>query len=304
MFKIETETIEKLSDEEYAMFEKAIMAVIKQKNPNMGSLLMGETPRALKRSEIVYMEDKVAEAAILVKLMEGDGIEVHSAHGYLTGSFLSPKSNQRTDEYGGSLENRARFTVNQCKKAREACGDDFVVGLRVSGDELIPGGIHHDEMVEVVKMCAPYLNYINVSAGCYDAVNGMFPYEENFFTKWATSFKKATGLPVMCPGIHEPDNAKEALEKGLVDIVSLGRQAVADPDWPNKVKAGRVKDIVKCIRCNECVISIFDGKKVYCSVNPTVGYEKYMPELWRINTPAMQKKIARFLKKRDGLYEN
>jgi 2,4-dienoyl-CoA reductase-like NADH-dependent reductase (Old Yellow Enzyme family) len=280
-----------------------LFEIVAKKNKNIGSLIMGETPRALTLDEIIYVEDKFAEAALLVREMEGDGIEVHSAHGYLTGSFLSPRSNQRTDEYGGSLENRARFTLNQCRKAREACGDDFVIGLRVSGDELIPDGTHHDEMVEVVKMCSPYLNYINVSGGCYDAVNGMFPYEENFFTKWATSFREATGLPVMCPGIHRPDNVKKALEEEKVDIVSFGRQAIADPDWPNKVKAGRTKDIVKCIRCNECVISIFDGKKVYCSVNPTAGYEKYMPELWRINSPAMRKKVDKFSSKRAGLYE-
>lgn len=300
-FNIEIETLEKLSDDEYAGFEKVIMEIIKKKNPNMGSLLLGETPRALTLSEIAHIEDKFAEAALMVKLMEGDGIEVHSAHGYLTASFLSPKSNQRTDEYGGSLKNRARFTLNQCKKAREACGDDFVIGMRVSGDELIPNGIHHDEMIEVVKMCAPYLNYINVSGGCYDAVNGMFPYEENFFNKWATSFKKITGLPVMCPGIHDPDNVKKALEEEQVDIVSFGRQSIADPDWPNKVKAGRIKDIVRCQRCNECVISIFDAKKVYCQVNPTAGYEKYIPELWRINSPAMQKKVKKFMKKREDL---
>jgi 2,4-dienoyl-CoA reductase-like NADH-dependent reductase (Old Yellow Enzyme family) len=247
--------------------------IVSKKDKNIGSLLMGETPRALTIEEIVYMEDKFAEAALTVKAMEGDGIEVHSAHGYLTGSFLSPRSNQRTDKYGGSLENRARFTVNQCRKAREACGDDFVIGLRVSGDELIPDGIHHDEMVEVVKMCAPYLDYINVSGGCYDAVNGMFPWKENFFNEWATSFRQAAGLPVMCPGIHQPDHVKKALEESQV------------------------------LRCNECVISIFDGKKVNCAMNPTAGYEKYMPELWRTNSPAMQSKVDKFTRKRAGLYE-
>ena len=298
---VKIETLEKMSDQEYAGFEKLMFEVIGRKNKLISSLMQGETPRALRQDEIVHMEDKVAEAALLVKAMEGDGIEVHCAHGYLTASFLSPRSNQRKDEYGGSLENRARFVLNQCRKAREACGDDFVIGIRVSGDELIPDGIHHEETLEVIKMAAPYVNYINVSGGCYDAVNGMFPYEENFFNQWAQSFKKATGLPVMCPGIHEPANVKKALEAGQVDIVSFGRQAIAEPDWPNKVKAGRIKDINKCIRCNECVLSIFDGKKVLCSVNPTAGYEKYLPELWRIHAPRMQKKISKFMKKREGL---
>ena len=300
---VDIDIMENMTDAEYAEFETFLVGIIAKKNKNIGGLLAGETPRELSHDEVVYLEDKFAEAALTAKLMEADGIEVHSAHGYLTASFLSPRSNQRTDEYGGSLENRARFTVNQCRKAREACGDDFVIGVRLSGDELIPNGIHHEETLEVAKACAPYVDYINVSGGCYDAVNGMFPYEENFYTGWAQSFKQATGLPVMCPGIHDPDNARDALEKEQVDMVSLARQAIADPDWPNKVKAGRLKDIVKCIRCDECVISIFDGKKVYCSVNPTAGYEKYMPELWRINSPRMRKKINKFTSKRESLYD-
>jgi len=300
---VNIETMEKMSDQEYAAFEKLLFEIIGKKNPNLGSLLNGERPRELRHDEIIYLEDKTAEAAFMVKAMEGDGVEVHCAHGYLTASFLSPRSNQRKDEYGGSLENRARFVVNQCQKAREKCGDDFVIGVRFSGDELIPDGVHHEEMLKVVKMVAPYVNYINVSGGLYDAVNGMFPYEENFFNQWAQSFKQATGLPVMCPGIHEPANVQKALEDGQVDIVSFGRQAIADPDWPRKVKAGRIKDIVHCSRCNECVISIFDACKVSCSVNPTAGYEKYMPELWRINSPHMQKRIRKFMQKREGLEE-
>ncbi len=302
MSMIKVDEVEKMSDSEYAGLESVLIELVSKENKQMSGLVQGETPRVLTRPEIIYLEDKSAEAAALVKAMEGDGVEIHAAHGYLTGSFLSPRSNQRNDDYGGSLENRARFIVNQCRKIRQAVGDDFVVGMRISGDELIPDGFHHQDARQVVKWCAPFLNYLNVSGGCYDAVNGMFPSEESFFNGWARSFKEATGLPVICPGMHRPENALKAVENGEVDIVSLGRQSIADPDYPNKLKAKRKGDIVKCIRCNECVISIFDGKKVSCQVNPTAGYEKYLPELWRINSPKMQKKVAKFMKKKEGLY--
>lgn len=100
MKMVDTDVVEKLTDEEYTGFENMLFEMVAKKNKNIGSLVMGETPRALTLDEIVYLEDKFAEAALLVREMEGDGIEVHSAHGYLTGSFLSPRSNQRTDEYG------------------------------------------------------------------------------------------------------------------------------------------------------------------------------------------------------------
>lgn len=302
--KIDLDRFTEMSDEQYAEFEKRAYADMGKLNKRMDSLFVGERPRELSREEIVHLEDKFAEAAMRVKAMEGDGVEVHSAHGYLTASFLSPRSNQRTDEYGGSLENRARFTVNQCRKAREACGEDFVIGVRISGDEVIPDGVHHDEVLEVLRMCEPYIDYINVSAGCYDAAASMFPAEDNYFNKWARSFKEHFDVPVICPGLHDPDNAVLAIENGDVDIVSLGRAIIADPDWANKVKADRAKDIVKCVRCGECCFGIFDLKKVGCTMNPTAGYEKYMPELWRVNSPRMQKRIRKFMEKREGLYDS
>jgi 2,4-dienoyl-CoA reductase-like NADH-dependent reductase (Old Yellow Enzyme family) len=299
---IDLDALEKMPDKEYLEFEKIFFDIMGQKSPKLRSLIAGETPRALEHHEIIYLEDKFAEAALLAKEMEADGVEVHASHGYLAGSFLSPRSNKRIDEYGGSIENRARHVVNLCKKARKACGDDFCIGIRISGDEVLPDGIHHDEVLQVLKMCEPYINYINTSSGCYDAPNTMFPREDNMMNKWAKSFKEHFNLPVLVPSIHDPDNAVKAIEEGVTDIVSLARAVVADPDWPNKVKAGRINDIVRCTRCAQCLLNIFEAKKLSCTVNPLVGYEKYMSELWRINSPIYQKRIQKFLKKREGLY--
>jgi 2,4-dienoyl-CoA reductase-like NADH-dependent reductase (Old Yellow Enzyme family) len=300
---IDLEVLEKMPDEEYRQLEKVIYDLIGQKSPKIRSLIDGETPRALEHHEIVYLENKFAEAALLVMEMEGDGVELHASHGYLAGNFLSPRTNKRTDEYGGSLENRARHIVNMLKKAREACGEEFCIGIRVSGDEELSDGIHHDEVLQVLEMCEPYIDYINTSAGCYDACNTMFPHQDNMMNKYARSFKENFGVPVLVPGIHDPDNAVKAIEEGVTDIVSLARAVVADPDWPNKVKAGRVKDIVRCTRCCNCLLSIFEATKVSCTVNPLAGYEKYLPEYWPVNSPKMGKKVDKFLKKREGLYE-
>ena len=106
---------------------------------------------------------------------------------------------------------------------------------------------------------------------------------------------------MMAPGLHDPENVKEALESGKMDMVTFGRQSIADPYWPNKVKTGRIKDIVRCTRCGQCVAQIFQYKKITCSVNPTAGYERYLPELWRVNTPKMKKRIEQYMKKVEGL---
>jgi len=300
---LDLDVVEKMTDEEYYPFEKLMYDIIGQRSPKIRSLIDGEVPRELEHHEIVYLEDKFAEAALLVKEMEGDGVELHASHGYLGGNFLSPRTNKRTDEYGGSLENRARHIINMLRKARQACGEDFCIGIRVSGDEELPDGIHHEEVLELLGMCQPYIDYINTSAGCYDACNNMFPSKDNVMNKHAKSFKSNFNVPVIVPAIHNPDNAVKAVDEGVTDIVSLARAVIADQDWPNKVKAGRVKDIVKCTRCCNCLLSIFEATKISCTVNPTVGYEKYLPELWRVNSPTYGLKVERFLKKRAGLYD-
>ncbi len=298
---IDIDVVEGLSDDEYYAFEKMVYDLIGERSPKIRSLIDGEIPRALEHHEIVYLEDRFAAAALLVKEMEGDGVELHTSHGYLGANFLSPRTNRRKDEYGGSLENRARHIVNMLRKARDACGEDFCIGMRISGDEELPGGLHHEAVLEVLKMCEPYIDYINTSAGCYDACNTMFPYEDDMMNRHARSFKEHFDIPVLVPGIHDPANAVRAIEEGVTDIISLARALVADPDWPKKVRAGRVKDIVRCTRCCNCLLSIFEATKVSCTVNPLVGYEKYMPENWPVNSPRRRSKIERFLDRRGGL---
>ena len=120
--------------------------------------------------------------------------------------------------------------------------------------------------------------------------------------RWAPGFKEASGgLPILTPTFMTPEVSAAALSEGNTDLVMLGRQAIADPCWPAKIKAGREKDIVKCARCNTCYMNLFEHKWLRCLVNPTAGFEKYLPELWRLSAPGLKKKVDKFMAKAEGL---
>lgn len=297
------EGLQKITDEEYERLESAIIPLMRVKDPGMVKVIYGEVPRELDIAEIVFMEEKMAQAAFDAFHYGFDGVEIHSPHGYLIHQFLSSRSNKRTDEYGGPLENRTRFLVNIIRKIRGRVGPDVPVGARFSGDELMPEGVTHEEMCQVVEIAAREgLSYISVSQGCYENPGAFAPDGEGEMTKYAPGFKKASGgLPVLTPNFMTPKASAAAVGDGLTDMAMLGRQAIADPFWPAKVEAGREKDIVKCARCNLCYINLFEHKWLECSVNPTAGFEKYMPELWRLNAPDVKKKVDRFMKKMQGL---
>jgi 2,4-dienoyl-CoA reductase-like NADH-dependent reductase (Old Yellow Enzyme family) len=271
--------------------------------PDLYHLVHGDTPRELTVPEIVELEDRFAVQALAAFKLGYDGVEVHSPHGYLIHSFLSPRSNQRMDQYGGSLENRARFLLNIIEKTRRLIGPDKAFGVRLSGDDLLPGGIHHEDVKKVVGWCRDAgANFINVSQGSYENAGAAFaPDGENEFTRWAPGFKEASGgLPIITPNFVSPEVAENAVTAGHTDIISLGRQAIADPFWPSKVKEGRVDDIVKCVRCQRCYMNLVTCQWMDCMVNPTAGKEKLYPELW-LDTPELEKKIGRFKQKAQGL---
>jgi 2,4-dienoyl-CoA reductase-like NADH-dependent reductase (Old Yellow Enzyme family) len=297
------ELIKSMNDEEYRAFSEAGRQVMTQNNPELAHVFFGDTPRALTIQEIVDLEDRYAVQAFDAFQLEYDGVEVHAPHGYLIHSFLSPRSNQRHDQYGGSLENRARFLINIVEKTRKKIGPDKAFGVRLSGDELMPGGIGHEEIKQVVSWCRDAgANFFNVSQGCYENPGAAFaPDGENEFTKWAPGFKEASGgLPVITPNFVSPELAAEAVKTGLTDMISLGRQSIADPFWPAKVKEGRVKDIVKCVRCQQCYMNLIISQWTECTMNPTAGREKLYPELW-LDAPGIEKKVNLFKQKASGL---
>lgn len=295
--------VSKMNDNEYEGFRNWALETIGVMAPEMVHIVEGDTPRALTREEIIDLEDRFAVQASAAYKLGYDALEIHAPHGYLLHQFLSPRSNKRHDEYGGSLENRARFLTNIIVKTRAKIGPDKPLGVRLSGDELMPGGITHEEVKQVVALCKDAgVNFLNVSQGSYENPGAAFaPDGENEFTRWAPGFKEASGgLPVITPNFINPETAEKAITSGKTDIISLGRQSIADPFWPAKVKEGRINDIVKCVRCQRCYMDLMTANWARCSVNPIVGKEKYYPELF-LDTPKLRKKVDMFKKKAEGL---
>jgi 2,4-dienoyl-CoA reductase-like NADH-dependent reductase (Old Yellow Enzyme family) len=278
------EKIQRLDDDEYGRVRELVLAYLEKNAPDLLHVVKGEAPRELTLAEIERIEEFMVAQAVAVYKLGFDGVELHTPHGYLLHQFLSPRSNRRSDRYGGSTENRARIVTNILERIRAKVGTGRVLGCRLSGDELMPGGLTHDEACRLVALfTAAGANYFNVSQGSYENPGaGFAPDEEGEFTRWAPGFKQASnGLPVVTPSFFTPETAAAAVASGQTDVVSLGRQAIADPYWPAKVKAGREPDIVKCTRCQQCYMNLFESRWIRCAVNPTAGFEKYYPQLWR-----------------------
>ncbi len=297
------EKFKSLSDEEYEEVKGKAFSYLKKNAPGFFHAVKGDTPRELTIEEIEKVEKFMVEQACAAYKLGYDGVELHTPHGYLLHQFLSPRSNHRTDLYGGSTENRARIVTNIIERIRNKVGSEKVLGCRLSGDELIPGGLGHEEVCKLIKIFTDAgANYFNVSQGSYENPGaGFAPDGENDFTHWALGFKEASrGLPVITPSFINPETAVEAIKSGMTDIISLGRQSIADPYWPAKVKAGRYEDIVKCIRCQQCYMNLFEPRWIRCTVNPTAGFEKYYPELWQ-DDGLMDIRAKKFMDKREGL---
>lgn len=187
-----------------------------------------------------------------------EGIMIHCGHGWLPAQFLSPMFNKREDEYGGSFENRARFTTELLAAVREAMGPDFLVEIRVSGSEHLEGGLELEDAIRYCKLCEPYIDMIHVSCGHYlsssrswEFTTAYAPHGANIEN--AAIIKQNVSVPVaVVGGINSPEQAEEAIAAWKVDMVSLGRQFFADPAFPNKAAEGRADEIRRCLRCGRC----------------------------------------------------
>jgi 2,4-dienoyl-CoA reductase-like NADH-dependent reductase (Old Yellow Enzyme family) len=260
-------------------------------HPETPFVSRADVPREMTRAEIRSEIEEYGNSCRLALVAGFDGLEIHAPHGYLEHQFLSPRSNKRTDDYGGSLENRMRFLLECYDSARRAVGDAFPVGVRLSGDEHMPDGIHHDELRLVVKTLGERgVDYIHLSDGSYEALKYFFPEKDGTMIEPAESFKSVLpkGVPVIAASIHDPAKSAAAIREGRIDLVSLGRQMLADPDYANKVKAGEKYD--KCSRCCECLLRTARSLTVRCATNPNLGRERFMPEYHR--PPRTRKKQA------------
>jgi 2,4-dienoyl-CoA reductase-like NADH-dependent reductase (Old Yellow Enzyme family)/thioredoxin reductase len=240
------------------------------------------TPRELTTSEVEEMVEYFANAALRAKMSGFDMVEVHGTHGYLIAEFLSPLTNKRTDKYG---VDRTLFATEIVKRIKEKCGRDFPVIFRLAADEFEEGGITVEYAKEVAKKLeVAGVDAFDVTGGTYDTTDHIIPpvyYDkQGYFFNQASEIKKVVHVPVISGGmITDPIVADSAIKDGVVDLVFIGRQLIADPEWPNKVREGKVEDIRPCIACEQCIERIFFQEPVNCSVNPLKGFEyKYLSE--------------------------
>jgi 2,4-dienoyl-CoA reductase-like NADH-dependent reductase (Old Yellow Enzyme family)/thioredoxin reductase len=243
--------------------------------------IMRQVPHALTIDEIKVLVEKFAQGARRAKEAGCDAAEFHGAHGYLISEFMSAYANKRSDEYGGGFEGFMRFPLEILKRSRELVGPDFPLLFRISADEVVPLGRTVPESVEMMKrLIAAGINAVDVSIGVPESshyTSAPPEMQEGFNAEAAVKFK-ALGVPVLVAGrINHPKTAEDIIKSGKADIVHIGRQALADPEWPNKVKEGREDDIVQCLSCNEgCIegLAIWLRPSITCVQNLALGREE------------------------------
>lgn len=240
---------------------------------------IGELPHAMTTAEIKEVVAAYGDAAVRAKKAGFDAVEIHGAHGYLIDCFLNAYSNTRTDDYGGSFENRLRFALEIIAAVRAKVGPDYPVMFRMNAVEHIEGGIALEESIAAAKRFqAAGVDALDISQGCYGALASIVPpyfLPTKINAKNAAQVKAHTAIPVIVAGrIVSPDDAEEILQSGMADFISLGRAQLADPDFVKKTMDGMENEIVRCVSCNEgCINSVFKGKSISCVFNPASGRE-------------------------------
>ena len=236
----------------------------------------GEIPRPLSREEILHIVKKYGEAAKRAQTAGFDAVEIHAGHSYLISQFLSPITNKRTDEFGGSVENRTRFCRMVIDEVRKQVGPFFPIMLRLSADELMEGGNTLDDTLEYLDYLQEEVDIFDVSCG----LNGSIQYQidanylpDGWRSYMAKAVKEKFNKPCISMGnIRDPKVAERILADGDADLIGMGRGLIADPAWVNKVATGHECDLRKCISCNVgCAGNrIGVNRPIRCSVNPSV----------------------------------
>lgn len=236
-----------------------------------------EMPRALPLDEIAALETAFVDAACRLAAAGFDGVEIHGAHGYLVGGFLSAYSNKRTDTYGGSLDNRMRFLLRIVAGIQDRLGRDFPLLVRISAEEFVPDGLDLTQAVAIANRLAEAgVHGLSVSVGVYESFNKLSMITGEPEGQWlalAGRVKAATTLPVIGVGrIKRPQVAEAALAGGLIDIAAFGRASIADPALADKVARGAEDEVMWCLGCNVC-LGRSSRPETICPVNPLVGRE-------------------------------
>jgi len=238
-------------------------------------------PRAMSLAMVEEIIEGYGQVARRMAEAGADGVEIVGSHGYLPAQFLNPRVNRRADRFGGALENRIRFTREAAQAARKQVPEDFIIGMRLSGDEIDADGLHEDETMAACRLLKDDLDYFNVIAGTSASQGGAIHIvppmliENAYVAPYARKLKQALGKPVFVAGrINQPHEAEKVIAEGAADMCGMTRAMICDPQMANKAKAGATDDIRACIACNQACIGHFQlGLSISCIQYPETGRE-------------------------------
>ncbi|WP_119389634.1 FAD-dependent oxidoreductase [Taklimakanibacter lacteus] len=238
-------------------------------------------PRAMSLAMVEEIIEGYGQVARRMAQAGADGVEIVGSHGYLPAQFLNPRVNRREDRFGGSLENRVRFIREAAQAARQEVPDEFIIGLRMSGDEIDADGLHEDETLAASRLLKDELDYFNVIAGTSASQGGAVHIvppmliENAYVAPYARKLKQALGKPVFVAGrINQPHEAEKVVAEGAADMCGMTRAMICDPAMANKAKQGATDDIRACIACNQACIGHFQlGLSISCIQYPETGRE-------------------------------
>ena len=245
----------------------------------------GTAPRAIEEHEIPGLIDKYVQGARRAVAAGFDAVELHGAHGYLPGQFLSPFTNERTDQWGGPLENRARFALEMVRRVRDEIGPEVPLIYRLSVEEPYEGGLTLEDGLAFCEMLEPHVDALDVSAGNYDTAMTLLPMvQPGSLIDYAKAVKRRVSVPVIAVGrlTWLLDDMADAVKDGELDFVALGRAGLADPETAAKTRRGDTSHVRRCLAVNECISRwMFNGKSTQCIINPMLGQERRAAEARR-----------------------
>lgn len=250
------------------------------------SLVYKIAPKEMTLDDIHEITRSFGQAAGRAREAGFDAVELHAAHGYLLAQFLSALSNQRTDQYGGSLKNRARFVIEVIAEVRKTVGNDYPVLLRISAEEYIKNGYTVEDMQTILPdFVNAGIDAVHASVGTHGSPGGITSAPLHFEEGWnawrAEKLKEVTDLPVIAVGrFSDPRLADAVIARGSADLIAFGRQTLADPDFLIKAKESRFDEIRKCLACNQgCIerLMLEPGRSIRCAINPETGQELVYP---------------------------
>ena len=253
------------------------------------------TPRPMRKGEVYELIDAFVAAIENAKRVEYDMVEIHAGHGHLIGAFSSPATNKRHDEFGGSLANRMRIVTEIIQRAREQVGREFPIGVRISADEFLPGGITIQDSAEIARMLEKAgAHCIDITCGTYlnqHKISDVMRMDEGWKRPMWKAITQAVDIPTIAGGGNRnPEFCERLIAEGDAAFVGLARQMQADPYWPQKTAQGRIQDINRCTSCLRCLYGL-DGKPPVvrqCMVNAMWGREQDFVGSFR---PSSKKKV-------------